>query len=125
MTKAMGGQSLSVWRSNFASNSFMEKAAERKREGIDPDDHRALRKRKGEGRKGDERKQEECEREGAQDEHDMTMEEDEEASDIMDAHNEYEQEEPDQEAHGMDDVQHQQHLDNWQPDYPNYQYDDL
>ena len=28
MTKAMRGQSLSVWRSNFASNSFMEKAAD-------------------------------------------------------------------------------------------------
>ena len=28
MTKAMGGQSLAVWRSNFASNSFMEKAAD-------------------------------------------------------------------------------------------------
>ena len=28
MTKAMGGQSLSVWRSNFASNSFMEKATD-------------------------------------------------------------------------------------------------
>ncbi|EJK73296.1 hypothetical protein THAOC_05085, partial [Thalassiosira oceanica] len=97
---------------------FMEKAAERKREGINPDDHRALRRRKGDGRK-----QEGCEREGAQDEHDMAMEEDEEASD-MEAHNEYEQEEPDQEALGMDE-RHQQHLGNWQPDYPNYQYDDL
>ncbi|EJK45315.1 hypothetical protein THAOC_36073, partial [Thalassiosira oceanica] len=97
---------------------FMEKAAERKREGIDPDDHRALRRREG-----DVRKKEECKREGAQDEHDMAMEEDEEASD-MEAHNEYEQEEPDQEAHDMDE-RHGQHLDSWQPDYPNYQYDDL
>jgi len=97
---------------------FMEKAAERKREGIDPDDHRASRRRKGDGRK-----QEGCEREGAQDEHDMAMEEDEEASD-MEAHNEYEQDDPDQEAHDVDE-RHQQHLDNWQPDYPQYQYDDL
>ena len=77
---------------------FMEKAAERKRNGIDPDDIRASRKRKGGKRKRDM----DCEQ----------VEEDEEASD-MESHSEYEQEDPEQEAHDMDE----QHLDNWQSNY--------
>jgi len=98
---------------------FMEKAAERKRNGIDPDDLRASRKRKGGKRKRDM----DCEQEEEQDEDDLSsgMEEDEEASDV-EAHKEHEQENPGQLAHDMDDQQYQQHLDNWQS---NYQYDDL
>ncbi|EJK61664.1 hypothetical protein THAOC_17805 [Thalassiosira oceanica] len=92
---------------------FMEKAAERKRNGIDPDDLRASRKRKGGKRKRDM----ECEQEEEQDEDDLAdMEEDEEASDV-EAHREHEQEDPGQLAHDMDDQQYQQHLDNWQSNY--------
>ena len=101
---------------------FMEKAAERKRDGIDPDDFRASKRRKGDDWKREE--DDEDEQEDAQDEEDMGMEEYEEASDT-EANNEYEQEDPDQAACDMDGEQHQQHLDDWQPNHPHYQYDDL
>ena len=90
---------------------FMENAAERRRDGIDPDNLRELRKGKGVKRKRDV----ECEQEAEQDDEEemVVMEEDEEASDIEE-HSEYEQEDPDQGAHDIDGQHYQQHLPNWQ-----------
>ena len=97
---------------------FMENAAERKRDGIDPDDHKALRRKKGDNGE----REMKCDQEDAQDEEDTK--EYEEASDT-EAHNEYEQEDPDKEDRDSDGEQHQQHLDDWQSNHPHYQYDDL